>query len=85
MSVDKKLLEILVCPTTKVPVSLLSPDKLATLNRIIEQGEVRFDGVSVLSWAGTLDTAFGGIGISAATGGSDSEHRVRDVCVTERF
>ncbi len=48
MTVDKKLLEILVCPTTKVPVSLLSKDKLAILNRHIESGDVRFaDGSNV--------------------------------------
>ena len=48
MSIDKKLLEILVCPTTKVPVKLLSKDKLAVLNRCIEAGEVRYaDGSSV--------------------------------------
>ena len=41
MSIDKKLLEILVCPATKVPVKLLGKDQLAILNRCIEQGEVR--------------------------------------------
>ena len=41
MSVDKKLLEILVCPTTKVPVKRLARDRLAILNRCIEAGEVR--------------------------------------------
>ena len=33
MSVDKHLLEILVCPATKTPVQLLAKDKLAILNR----------------------------------------------------
>lgn len=48
MSVDKKLLEILVCPTTKAPVTLLSRDKLDILNRCIEAGDVRFaDGSAV--------------------------------------
>ena len=48
MSVDSKLLEILVCPTTKVPVKLLGKDKLAILNRCIEAGEVRHaDGTVV--------------------------------------
>lgn len=41
MSMDKKLLEILVCPTTKVPVKLLGKDRLDILNRIVETGEVR--------------------------------------------
>lgn len=50
MSVDKKLLEILVCPTTKVPVKLLDRDRLAVLNRYIEAGEVRHaDGSAVAS------------------------------------
>lgn len=50
MSVDKKLLEILVCPTTKVPVKLLDRDRLAILNRCIEAGEVRHaDGSAVAS------------------------------------
>ena len=48
MSVDRKLLEILVCPATKVPVKILSRDKLATLNRCIEAGDIqRQDGTAV--------------------------------------
>jgi len=55
VTVDKKLLEILVCPTTKVPVSLLGNDKLAILNRCVEAGDVRFaDGSTV---AGPLQAA----------------------------
>jgi len=46
--VDKKLLEILVCPATKVPVKPLGKDRLAILNRCIEAGEVRYaDGTTV--------------------------------------
>jgi uncharacterized protein len=41
VSLDKKLLEILVCPTTKVPVKLLAKDRLEILNRVVETGEVR--------------------------------------------
>ena len=48
MALDKRLLEILVCPVTKVPVQILSRDRLAILNRSIEQGEVQFaDGSPV--------------------------------------
>ena len=48
MSIDKKLLEILVCPTTKVPVKLLSRDRLAILNRCIDAGDIqRQDGSAV--------------------------------------
>ena len=51
MSLDKRLLEILVCPVTKVPVKLLSRDRLAILNRHVEQGEVRFADGTVVSYA----------------------------------
>lgn len=48
MSIDKRLLEILVCPVTKVPVKPLPKDKLAVLNREIEQGAVCYvDGSAV--------------------------------------
>jgi uncharacterized protein YbaR (Trm112 family) len=41
VAIDRKLVEILVCPVTKVPVKVLPRDKLAILNRCIEAGEVR--------------------------------------------
>ena len=45
---DKKLLEILVCPSTKVPVRLLAKDKLAILNNLIVNADVRrADGTRV--------------------------------------
>lgn len=45
---DNKLLEILVCPSTKVPVKLLSKDKLSTLNRNIADADIRkADGTRV--------------------------------------
>ena len=48
MSIDDRLLEILVCPVTKVPVKRLAKDRLAILNRAIEQGEVqRRDGTPI--------------------------------------
>ena len=48
MSVDKHLLEILVCPVTKAPVKLLAKDKLAILNREVETGAVTYiDGKPV--------------------------------------
>lgn len=40
MPIDRKLLEILVCPITKQPVNILSAVKLAYLNQRIEAGEV---------------------------------------------
>jgi len=48
MTIDRKLVEILVCPVSKVPVKVLSKDKLAILNRCIDGGEVcRQDGSRV--------------------------------------
>ena len=48
MGVDAKLLEILRCPVTKQRLSLLSPDKLKSLNEKIAAGEVRhLDGTPV--------------------------------------
>ena len=41
MSVDPKLLEILVCPITKVPVQTLGRQKIAKLNRAIDEGGVK--------------------------------------------
>ena len=50
MSVDTRLLDILVCPATKVPVRRLPKDKLAILNRAIEDGGIRSrDGSAVAS------------------------------------
>ncbi len=44
MPIDRKLLEILVCPVTKQPVSVLAEGKLDSLNRAIEAGQVRNHG-----------------------------------------
>jgi uncharacterized protein YbaR (Trm112 family) len=55
MSVDKHLLEILVCPVTKAAVKLLTKDKLAILNREVEKGAMVYvDGSPV---EGALDEA----------------------------
>ena len=48
MSVDPKLLEILVCPITRVSVRMLGKQKLAALNRAIAEGGVKhMDGAMV--------------------------------------
>ncbi len=44
MTIDRKLLEILVCPVTKQPVSVLPAGKLELLNHAIEGGGVRNHG-----------------------------------------
>ena len=44
MSVESKLLEILVCPITKVSVQVLGKRKLAALNRAIADGCVKHFG-----------------------------------------
>lgn len=49
MSVDRKLLEILVCPITKQRVSMLSPSKLEIINRNIEAGEALNHGGDVIT------------------------------------
>ena len=42
---DRKLLDILCCPTTKQPLALLSATELAAVNRAIASGAVaRADG-----------------------------------------
>ena len=48
MSVDPKLLDILVCPITKVSVQVLGKQKLATLNRAIAEGGVKHLGGTVV-------------------------------------
>ncbi len=48
MAIDKKLLDILVCPTTKVPVKLLAKDRLDILNSCINGGAIlRIGGETV--------------------------------------
>ena len=48
MAVDDRLLEILVCPVSRVPMKRLPKDKLAILNRHRESnGLVRADGSRV--------------------------------------
>jgi uncharacterized protein YbaR (Trm112 family) len=48
MGIDKKLLEILCCPVTKVPVKVLPRAKLKLVNDLIREGEVRYvDGSPV--------------------------------------
>ena len=48
MSIDPKLLDILVCPITKVSVQVLGKRKLAVLNRAVAEGGVKhMDGTVV--------------------------------------
>ena len=48
MPVDGKLLEILCCPVSKTPLTVLDPDKLDKLNVAIVKGEVLYvDGGKV--------------------------------------
>ncbi len=48
MSIDRKLLEILCCPATKVPVQRLSRAKLEVLNEQITQAHIKYaDGSAV--------------------------------------
>jgi uncharacterized protein YbaR (Trm112 family) len=48
MPVDGKLLEILCCPVSKIPLNRLSPARLEKLNTAINAGDVLFvDGKPV--------------------------------------
>ena len=48
MPVDRKLLEILRCPVTKQALSVLSGERVARLNKLIDEGEVQYvDGSTV--------------------------------------
>ena len=42
MAVDGKLLEILCCPVSKVPLNRLEPSRLEKLNQSIEQDSVQY-------------------------------------------
>ena len=44
MTVSPELLEILVCPETKQPISLAGPDVLARINAEIDAGRLRNRG-----------------------------------------
>ena len=41
MAVDRKLLEILCCPVSRVPVERLAPEKLGAVNGAIRAGGVK--------------------------------------------
>lgn len=44
MPVDGKLLEILCCPVSKTPLTLLLPQRLEKLNQAIRAGAVKYVG-----------------------------------------
>jgi uncharacterized protein YbaR (Trm112 family) len=48
---DKKLLDIICCPTTKLPLELLSAEKLDTFNAAILAGDTRNQAEVVLTEA----------------------------------
>ena len=55
MALDRKLLDVLCCPISKLPVQPLKGDKLRRLNQAVEAGELRYqDGETV---AETLNEA----------------------------
>ena len=47
MPMDKKLLDIICCPTTKLPLELLATDRLGTLNAAIRDGAIRNQSAAV--------------------------------------
>lgn len=44
MPIDGKLLEILCCPVSKIPLTRLTAGKLKTLNQAISSGSVQYIG-----------------------------------------
>jgi uncharacterized protein YbaR (Trm112 family) len=46
---DKRLLDIICCPLTKLPLQLLDSERLDQLNAHIQAGEVKNHGESCLS------------------------------------
>ena len=44
MPLDKKLLEVLCCPITKVPVIMLAENELKALNEKIQKGRIKDKG-----------------------------------------
>lgn len=42
MAIDRKLLDILCCPETGVPLKLLHKDQLSALNALIDAGNVSY-------------------------------------------
>ena len=49
MPLDKKLLEILCCPATKVPVQELDAERLAKINEKIGSGSAKYQGGELVS------------------------------------
>lgn len=45
---DKRLLDIICCPVTKLPLQLLDSENLATLNAAISSGQLRNHGAAPL-------------------------------------
>ncbi|MFC1665947.1 Trm112 family protein [Pseudomonadota bacterium] len=48
MPIDRKLLEILRCPVTKLPVNMLSKERIRKLNQLIAEGNVSYVDGSVV-------------------------------------
>ncbi len=49
MPVNAKLLDILCCPHTKIPVEVMDKDALEILNQKIEEGEVKYVDGSIVN------------------------------------
>ena len=44
MPINRQLLEVLVCPVTKLPVRMLDESRLEQINQLIGQGEIQNAG-----------------------------------------
>jgi uncharacterized protein YbaR (Trm112 family) len=61
MTFDKKLLDIICCPVTHVPLKILATDELSALNNRIGEGRIktRADAVVADPWEAALVTEDG--------------------------
>lgn len=53
MPINRELLDVLVCPVTKLPVSMLDGEMLDTLNRLVAAGKIHTVDGEVLQAAVT--------------------------------
>jgi uncharacterized protein YbaR (Trm112 family) len=61
MTFDRKLLDIICCPVTHIPLKILASDQLSKLNALIDAGRIksRDDAVAAEPWEAGLVTEDG--------------------------
>lgn len=70
MTFDSKLLDIICCPVTHVPLKRLASNELGQLNRLIGDGKIRSrdDALVTEPWAAGLVTEDGKLAYPVADG-----------------